>query len=122
LASGHKPTYEVRHQTTNDDAIEKEADNATFDASLGTGDTGLRYRSELKRVIQLRLAQNPRATDLDICRALDADGGAEMPLTWTKGTGNRMFEDVYKDPDRRNNVHTYIGKIRLDMRKKRLLP
>jgi HTH-like domain len=122
LASGHKPTYEVRHQTTNDDAIEKEADNAIFDASLGTGATGLRYRSELKRVIQLRLAQNPRATDLDICRALDADGGAEMPLTWTKGTGNRMFEDVYKDPDRRNNVHTYIGKIRLDMRKKRLLP
>lgn len=39
-----------------------------------------KYRSPLKRGILMQLTLNSRATDHDICRGLDADGGVELPM------------------------------------------
>jgi hypothetical protein len=76
----------------------------------------LNYRSELKRVISLQFARNPKASDLEICRALDADGAVELPASWTSGE-NRLFERAYKDPQKRRKLENTISRVRRDMRK-----
>jgi len=76
----------------------------------------LNYRSELRRVISLQFARNPKASDLEICRALDADGAVELPVSWTSGE-NRLFERAYKDPQKRRKVENTISRVRRDMRK-----
>jgi chromosome segregation ATPase len=75
----------------------------------------LNYRSELKRVISLQFARNPKASDLEICRALDADGAVELPASWTSGE-NRLFERAYKDPQKRRKLENTISRVRRDMR------
>lgn len=40
------------------------------------------YRSEIKRAILTQLALKPKATDVEICRGLDADGSVELPSRW----------------------------------------
>jgi hypothetical protein len=50
-----------------------------------------KYRSELKRAILMQIIQNPKATDLKICRGLDADGAVELPSDWKLRAGDRLF-------------------------------
>lgn len=82
--------------------------------------SGLNYRSELKNVIALNFAKNHKASDLDICRALDSDGAVELPTSWQTGE-NRLFERAYKNPQTRRKVEITISKVRNQMRKKGLL-
>ena len=58
----------------------------------------LRYRSEVKRAILIQLAQNPRATDLEICRGLDADGSLELPQSWRAKSTDRGFLTLFRTP------------------------
>lgn len=53
---------------------------------------------------------------MEICRALDADGGLELPASWVVGT-NRLFEIAYKNPRLRPRIEAYISKVRADLRK-----
>ena len=80
----------------------------------------LNYRSELKGVVALQFAKNPKASDLEICRALDSDGAVELPRTWRTGE-NRLFELAYKDRRTRRKVEILISKVRNEMRKRGLL-
>jgi hypothetical protein len=82
----------------------------------------LKYRSEVKRAILIQLAQNPRATDLEICRGLDADGSLELPQSWRGNSTDRGFFDAYSDISRRHNVEAAISKVRRDLREQGLLP
>jgi hypothetical protein len=82
----------------------------------------LKYRSEVKRAILIQLAQNPRATDLEICRGLDADGSLELPQRWRGNSTDRGFFDAYSDASRRHNVEAAISKVRRDLREQGLLP
>jgi len=82
----------------------------------------LAYRSELKRAVSLVLVILPGATDLDICRRLDADGGIELPSALTNACGDRLFVSAYKDPQRRHRLEVTFSRVRKDMRDKGLLP
>jgi hypothetical protein len=62
----------------------------------------LDYRSELKRAVSLILVIIPTATDLDICRRLDADGNVELPRPLTNARRDRLFVSAYKDPQRKH--------------------
>jgi hypothetical protein len=82
----------------------------------------LKYRSEVKRAVLIQLTQSPRATDLEICRALDGDGAVDLPKTWKSAPGDRLFVDAYRDPSRRHGIEIAISKVRADLRKRGLLP
>jgi hypothetical protein len=82
----------------------------------------LDYRSELKRAVSLVWVINPRATDLDICRRLDADGGVDLPSALNNGGRDRLFVSAYKDPLRRHRLEVTFSRVRKDMRDKGLLP
>ena len=80
-----------------------------------------RYRSEIKRAILMQLALNPKATDGEICRGLDADGSVELPSSWKSKVSDRGFFDAYSDAVRRHKVEVNISKVRKDLRKLGLL-
>jgi hypothetical protein len=82
----------------------------------------LDYRSELKRAVSLILVIIPGATDLDICRRLDADGGVNLPSALTNAGRDRLFVAAYKDPQRRHRLEVTFSRVRKDMRDKGLLP
>jgi hypothetical protein len=75
----------------------------------------LRYRSELKRAIQLALIRNPRATDLKVCSVLD-ETEVELPDSWKDGK-NRCFLDAYRNSERRYGIYCLISKVRVDLHK-----
>jgi hypothetical protein len=77
----------------------------------------LTYRSEIKRAILVLLTQNPRATDLEICRGLDADGVVELPDGWKKNREDRLFKEAYMDSKLRHKIEIQISKVRAEMRK-----
>ena len=79
------------------------------------------YRSELKRAILMQITRNPSATDLEVCRGLDADGAVELPSRWKDRASDRLFTDAYSRRDTRRKVETAISKIRADLRNKGLL-
>jgi hypothetical protein len=79
------------------------------------------YRSEIKRAILTQLALNPKATDVEICRGLDADGSVELPSTWRSKVSDRGFFDAYSDAVRRHKVEVTISKVRKDLRWQGLL-
>jgi hypothetical protein len=91
-------------------------------AKRAAGTAPTPYRSKLKRLIAIQLGQNPGATDLEICRALDADGGLELPMGWKSNSQNRLFADAYLDAGRRNKIQVAISKIRRDLRRLRVVP
>lgn len=79
------------------------------------------YRSEIKRAILAQLALNPKATDVEICRGLDADGSVELPPSWKSKLSDRGFFDAYSDAVRRHKVEVTISKVRKDLRRHGLL-
>jgi hypothetical protein len=81
------------------------------------GRAALNYRSEIKRAILIELTRQPRATDAEICRGLDADGAAELPADWKNKPGDRGFFDAYSDTRTRHKVEVAISKVRQDLRK-----
>jgi hypothetical protein len=97
--------------------------NQVADRNRGTGSRGLmsKYRSALKRAILVQISQTPSATDLEICRGLDADGAVELPSTWRVRPGDRLFAGAYSNPGTRRRVEIAISKIRGDLRNKGLL-
>lgn len=81
-----------------------------------------KYRSAIKRAILIQLTKNPSASDLEICRGLDADGAEEMPTSWRNGSlSERLFVDAYRDNSRRRRVEITISKVRADLRQHRLI-
>ena len=76
-----------------------------------------KYRSELKRGILIQLTQNPGASDLEICRGLDADGSAELPAKWKPIHTDRSFAQAYRDSKIRHKIEIAISKIRADLRR-----
>jgi hypothetical protein len=80
------------------------------------------YRSAVKRAILAQLVQQPHATDIDICRSLDADGGVDLPTSWRRKPGDRLFADAYKNPGYRRKIEITISKVRSDLRKRGILP
>jgi hypothetical protein len=86
-----------------------------------TGALLSRYRSEIKRAILTQLALNPKATDGEICRGLDADGSVELPSRWKSKVSDRGFFDAYSDTVRRHKVEVTISKVRKDLRRQGLL-
>jgi hypothetical protein len=100
-----------------------EQQNQVADRNRGTESRALmsKYRSALKRAILVQISQTPRATDLEICRGLDADGAVELPSTWRVRAGDRLFAGAYSNPSTRRKVEIAISKIRADLRNKGLL-
>jgi hypothetical protein len=82
--------------------------------------SNFKYRSPLRRAILVQLIKNPGASNLQVCRGLDADGAIELPADWVIGT-NRLFQSVYKSPGLRKRLEAAISKVRADLRKQRLL-
>ncbi len=80
-----------------------------------------RYRSAIRRAILIQLTQKPDATDIEVCRALDADGGVELLESWKRKPEDRLFVEVYLDPRRRNKIESLISKVRADLSKSGLL-
>ena len=81
----------------------------------------LKYRSGIKRAILAALTKNPAATDAEVCRLLDEDGGEELPDGWANGKENRLFFNAYANPRTRHSVEIAISKIRRDLRDRGLL-
>jgi hypothetical protein len=82
----------------------------------------LEYRSETKRAILVQLTKKPKATDLEVCRGLDADGAAELPVSWRpNSSGDRLFANSYMDRSTRGKIERTISKVRADMRARGLL-
>ena len=79
------------------------------------------YRSELKRGILIQLIKKPDATDLEVSRGLDADGAVELPASWKRHPGDRLFADAYSNPATRRKVEIAVSKVRADLRKRGLL-
>lgn len=75
----------------------------------------LGYRSTLKRAIALIFINNPKASDLEVCRGLDADGAVELPKTWSIER-NRRFDIAYKNSVVRRRIEIAISKVRTDLR------
>jgi hypothetical protein len=80
------------------------------------------YRSQVKLFIAFYLLRHRDATDREICRALDADGGLDLPKGLQSKPQDRLFEQAYLDPGRRNKVEVRISKVRNDLRQAGLLP
>ena len=81
----------------------------------------LNYRSDLKRAIAVQLIRNPGASDLQICRGLDAEGAVEVPADWSVGN-DRLFESVYKNRKLKPRIAAASSKVRADLRKQGLIP
>lgn len=79
------------------------------------------YRSELKRAILVQITRNPCATDLEVCRGLDADGAVELPSSWKVRATDRLFVGAYSSLGQRRKVEVAISKVRADLRKNGLL-
>ncbi len=78
-------------------------------------------RSGLKRLISLQLVRNPKATDSDICRALDSDGGIDLPRNWKNTREDRSFFGAYSNKRTRHKVEVTISKVRKDHRRAGIL-
>jgi hypothetical protein len=104
------------------EAVENSSETRTGTNSKAAGTRTTAYRSAVKRFIAFHLSQNPDATDHAICRALDADGGLDLPKGWKNKPQDRRFVDAYLDDGRRNKVEVTISKVRRDLRKLRVLP
>jgi hypothetical protein len=81
----------------------------------------LKYRSGIKRAILGALTHNPRATDAEVCRSLDADGGEELPPGWRTRKDDRSFYDAYARTRTRRKIEITISKVRRDLRIRGLL-
>ncbi len=81
----------------------------------------LRYRSGVKRAILGALTKNPTATDAEVCRFLDADGGEELPRGWRNQKEDRSFFAAYRNPRTKRKIEIAISKIRRDLRDRGLL-
>jgi hypothetical protein len=101
-------------------AAERAASQTVIREDGHHGRPKLNYRSDLKRAIAVQLIRNSKASDLEICRGLDAEGAIEVPEDWSVGK-NRMFEAVYKNPKLRPRVESVISKVRADLRRQGLI-
>jgi hypothetical protein len=81
----------------------------------------LKYRSGIKRAILGALMKTPTATDAEVCRSLDADGGEELPAGWRSRKEDRSFFPAYTNPRTRRKIEIAISKIRRDLRDRGLL-
>jgi hypothetical protein len=79
------------------------------------------YKSALKRAILIQLTQNPEATDVQVCRGLDAEGSVELPPSWRTNSTDRLFEKGYRNQAVRRKIEVAISKVRMDLRKNGLL-
>jgi len=80
------------------------------------------YRSHVKRAIELALLKNPTATDLEVCRTLDADGSVPLPKNWKPQPADRSFVQAYRDSRTQNRVEVTISTVRKDLRKVGICP
>ena len=76
----------------------------------------LKYNSELKRAILMQLLANRTASDIDVCRGLDAAGTVELPTNWRVRPGDRLFSAAYKNPKIKRKMEIIISKVRTDLR------
>lgn len=81
----------------------------------------LKYRSGIKRAILGALTRNPTATDAEVCRLLDADGGEELPAGWRSRKEDRLFFGAYANQRTKRKIEIAISKIRRDLRDRGLL-
>ncbi len=81
----------------------------------------LKYRSGIKRAILGALTKNPTATDAEVCRSLDAEGGENLPLGWKIRKEDRSFFAAYAIPSTKRKIEIAISKIRRDLRDRGLL-
>jgi hypothetical protein len=75
----------------------------------------------MKSAILRAIMNNPFATDAEVCRFLDADGGEDLPNGWKKRTEDRSFLGAYASPRTRRKIEIAISKIRKDLRDRGLL-
>jgi len=105
--------------------IESEHVPQTKDVKSGGGRRGgfllSKYRSGIKRAILIELTKNPGASDLEVCRGLDADGSIDLPKTWQAEKKDRSFVAAYSNRLSRRRVEIVISKVRTDLRKRGLL-
>jgi hypothetical protein len=121
VAAGTPSRSSLESDTNRSDAVSGEArQSAQSDTSKPKG-LLLRYRSELKRAILIQLTQNPTATDMEVCRGLDADGSVEVPQGWKANVADRSFELAYKNPRFKRRVEVAISRIRTDLRNRGLM-
>jgi len=105
--------------------VESEHVPQTKDFKSGGGRRGRfllsNYRSGIKRAILIQLTINPGASDLEVCRGLDADGSIDLPKTWQAEKKDRSFVAAYSNRLSRRRVEIVISKVRTDLRKRGLL-
>ena len=81
----------------------------------------IKYQSGLKRAILVELTKEPNATDLGVCRALDAEGSVELPKSWRRAPEDRQFRKAYMDKFIKRKIEKAISKVRGDLRKQGLM-
>jgi hypothetical protein len=81
----------------------------------------LKYRSGIKRAILGALTKNPTATDAEVCRSLDADGGEDLPPGWKTRKEDRSFFAAYATLRTKRKIEIAISKVRSDLRDRGLL-
>ena len=95
----------------------------TKDVKSGGGRRGgfllSKYRSGIKRAILIELTKNPGASDLEVCRGLDADGSIDVPRTLQAEKKDRPFVAAYSNRlSSRRRVEVAISRVRTDLRKR----
>ena len=136
--SPRKNSTEPVHQTSHVEILAKRTPSSESSPQLGenlpvpaapertrpsqsTKPLMLKYRSGIKRAILGALTQAPTATDAEICRSLDADGGEELPVGWKSRKEDRSFFRAYTDLRSKRKIEIAISKIRRDLRDRGLL-
>ena len=121
MESDHTPTDEEQNVIR----IQSEHGLQTKDFKSGRGrrDRFLlsSYRSAIKRAILIQLTIKPSASDLEVCRGMDADGSIDLPTAWQAEKRDRSFVAAYSNPLSRRRVEVAISKVRTDLRKRGLL-
>jgi hypothetical protein len=80
-----------------------------------------KYQSPIKRAILMQFLANPIASDLDICRGLDATDDVDLPEDWRAHDSDRLFMGAYRNPMLRPRIEVTISKIRGELRKRGLI-
>jgi hypothetical protein len=93
-------------------------DSATSEAGGRRNPRKLRrYRSEVKKAIFWQLFQNPKATNIQICQGLDADG-ASPPEGYKDDPDHRFYEKAYEGTDEglKHYIQNSIDEVKADLR------
>jgi hypothetical protein len=77
----------------------------------------LKYSSATKRAVLIALTKEPRSSDLQVWRSVDADGAVGLPKSWATAENDRSFERAYRNKAIRTKMEKTTTKVRADLRR-----